>query len=439
MTVSAHLHPRQQTAEQAIQLIQLGQRVFIGGNASVPQMLVKALTDYAPQLSNVEVVHVLTVGETSYISEALQPHLRVNTLFTAHNTRVAVQNGLADFTPSYLGGIPDLFRTVLRPDVALIQVSRPDDNGYCTYGTEVGVTKSAVESATLVIAEINPRMPRTCGDSKLHLSQIQIIVDVDYQLPEHQMGKVSPIQRDMARHIASLIEDGSTLQIGIGSLPDAVLGFLKEKRGLGIHTELFSDGVIDLVEQGVVTGEHKTLHTGKIVAGFVLGTQRLYDFIHNNDLVELYPTDYTNNPLIIGQHKCMISINAALEVDLTGQICADSIGHQIYSGVGGQVEFTRGAALSKGGKAIIALPSTAKEDTLSRIVWEFKPGAGISVPRSEVQYVVTEYGIAHLYGKNLSQRVQALINIAHPNFRESLAASARAAHYLPTQFTGITF
>jgi acetyl-CoA hydrolase len=314
--------------------------------------------------------------------------------------------------------------------VALIHVSPPDEHGFCSFGIEVGVTKPAAHAARIVIAEVNDQMPRTLGDSFIHVSKIDYAVPVSYKLPELPLGEVTELNKRIGQHVAELIEDGSTLQMGIGGIPDGVLLFLRDKRDLGIHTELFSDGVVELVERGVVTNEKKTLHPGKIIAGFLLGTQRLYDFVDNNPVVELHPTDYVNDPFLIAQNEKMVAINSAIEVDLTGQVCADSIGSRLYSGVGGQVDFIRGAARSKGGKPIIALPSTAKNDTISRIVPTLKPGAGVVTTRNDVHYVVTEYGVAYLHGKTIRQRVQALINIAHPKFRDELTHFAKEQHWL---------
>jgi 4-hydroxybutyrate CoA-transferase len=292
--------------------------------------------------------------------------------------------------------------------------------------------------ADVVIAEVNPRMPRTLGDSFIHISKISHIVEVDYRLPEFRMGEPSEVQQTIGKHIADLIEDGSTLQTGIGGIPDAVLQFLGDKKNLGVHTELFSDGVIDLVDRGIINNEAKTLHPGKIVAGFLLGTQRLYDFVHDNPIVELHPTEYVNDPFLIAQNNKMISINSALEVDITGQVCADSIGPRFYSGVGGQVDFVRGAARSKGGKPIIALPATARDNTISRIVFQLKQGAGVVTTRNDVHYIVTEFGVANLYGKTIRERAQALIAIAHPAFREELEAQARELNYIPAAYKGVS-
>ncbi len=427
---------RRCSAEEAVQAIQSGNRVFLTGNCSVPQIVLRALVERARSLTNVEIVQVLTIGPADYVAPEMAGHIRVNTLFISANVRQAVQEGRADFTPIFLSEIPGLFRTELPIDVALIHVSPPDEHGFCSYGVEVGVTKTAAEVAKVVIAEVNPRMPRTLGDSFIHVSKIDYIVEVDYPLPEFRMGEPSPVQQAIGKHIANLIEDGSTLQTGIGGIPDAVLQYLGDKKNLGIHTELFSDGVIDLVERGIINNEAKTLHPGKIVAGFLLGTQRLYDFVHDNPIIELHPSEYVNDPFRIAQNDKMVSINSALEVDLTGQVCADSIGPLLYSGAGGQVDFVRGAARSKGGKPIIALPSTAKDDAVSRIVWQLKPGSGVVTTRNDVHYVVTEYGVAYLHGKTIRERAQALINIAHPKFREELERKARELKYLPPLYTG---
>ncbi len=417
------------TARQAVAVIASGQRVFLTGNCSVPKTVLGALVERAPKLHDVEIVQVLTVGDASYVHPGMEKHLRVNTLFISDNVREAVNEGRADFTPCPLSEIPGLFRSGRLPiDVALIHVSPPDEHGFCSFGVEVGVTKTAAQSAKIVIAEVNERMPRTLGDSFIHFSKLDYIVPVDYKLPELVMGKATPLQEAIGRHIAALIPDGATLQMGIGGIPDGVLRHLRDKKDLGIHTELFSDGVVELVEAGIITNEKKTLHPGKIVAGFLLGTQRLYDFAHDNPIVELHPSEYVNDPFVIAQNDNMVAINSAIEVDLTGQVCADSIGSRFYSGVGGQLDFIRGAARSKGGKPIIALPSTAKSN--SRIVAQLKPGAGVTTTRNDVHYVVTEYGVADLYGRTIRQRVRALIDIAHPDFREELERAAHELRYL---------
>jgi 4-hydroxybutyrate CoA-transferase len=413
------------------------QRLFLTGNCSVPKKVLGALVEAAPGLRDVEIVQVLTVGDATYVAPEMEGHLRVNSLFISDDVRQAVNEGRADFTPCFLHEIPGLFRSGLLPiDVALVHLSPPDEHGFCSYGVEVGVTKPAAETAKIVIAEVNQRMPRTLGDSFIHVSKIDYIVEVDYPLQEVRFGEPSPVQRAIGQHIAGLIEDGSTLQTGIGGIPDAVLSYLGDKRNLGVHTELFSDGVIDLVERGVINNEAKTLHPGKIVAGFILGTQRLYDFVHDNPIIELHPTEYINDPFLVAQNNKMVAINSALEVDLTGQVCADSIGHRLYSGVGGQVDFVRGAARSEGGLPIIALPSTARDGTVSRITAQLRPGAGVTTSRNDVHYIVTEYGVAYLYGKTIRQRAQALINVAHPDFREELSRQARELNYLPAVYQG---
>jgi len=431
-----HLYrDRIRTAEEAALEIESNQRIFLSGNCSVPRMVLAALTARAPQLTNVEIVQVLTIGSAEYVAPELVGHLRVNTLFISDNVRAAVNEGRADFTPCFLSEIPNLFKSRRLPlDVALIQVSPPDEHGFCSFGVEVGITKPAAQSASRVIAEINPRMPRTLGDSFIHISKFDVMVPVDYTLPEVKMaGNHDPVTAQIADYVAELIPDGATLQTGIGAIPDAVLSRLTDRRNLGIHTELFSDGVIDLVLKGVITGERKTLHAGKMVAGFLLGSQRLYDFVHDNPMVELHPTDYVNDPFIIAQNERMVAINSAIEVDLTGQVCADSIGHRFYSGVGGQVDFIYGASRAKGGVPIIALPSIlVKKDgaRLSKIVPTLKPGAGVTTSRNHVRFVVTEHGAAELYGKTIAQRAEALINIAAPEFRDELTRQAKALNYL---------
>ena len=421
------------TAEEAVASIQSGQRIFMTGNASVPQKVMKALVTRAPQLRDVEIVQVLTIGTSEYTAPELQGHLRVNTLFISDNVRKAVNEGRADFTPCFLSEIPGLFKNGHLPlDAALIHVSLPDEHGFCSFGVEVGVTKTAAASAKIVIAEVNPNMPRTLGDAFIHVSKITHIVPVDYPLPETPMGDPSELSARIARNVAGLIPDGATLQMGIGGIPDAVLMELTGHKHLGIHTELFSDGVVGLVERGVIDGERKTLHPGKIIAGFLLGTKRLYEFVNDNPVIELHPTEYINDPFIIAQNDRMVAINSAIEVDITGQVCSDSIGPRLYSGVGGQVDFIYGASRSKGGVPIIALPATAtvKGETVSKIVPVLKPGAGVVTTRNHVRFVVTEHGVAELYGKTVRQRVHALAGIAAPEFREELEKKAREMKYL---------
>jgi acetyl-CoA hydrolase len=436
MVATAPVFERECTAEQAAALITSHMRVFLSGNCAVPKRVLAALVARAQSLTGVEIIQVLTVGNTDYVAPAMAGHLRVNTLFISDNVRSAVNSGQADFTPCFLSEIPDLFTSGRLPlDVALIQVAPPDEHGFCSFGVEVGVTKPAAQAARLVIAEINPNMPRTLGDSFIHISHINIAVPVDYPLPELRTECTDGVTERIAEQVAGLVPDGATLQTGIGAIPNAVLRRLTQHRDLGIHTELFSDGVIDLVEQGIVTGERKSLHRGKIISGFVLGTQRLYDFIHDNPVIELHPTNYVNDPFVIAQNDRMVAINSAIEVDLTGQVCADSIGPRLYSGVGGQADFIYGAARSKGGLPIIALPSTAQSKAngrapVSRIAAMLRQGAGVTTTRNHVHFVVTEHGVADLFGKTIAQRAHALIQIAAPEFREDLCRQAHLLNYI---------
>lgn len=419
------------TATQAITRIKSGQRVYLGGGCGVPQVLAGALAEQAATLHGIEIIQVMTAGAATYAEPDLAETFRVNALFIGANLRSAVQTGRADFTPVFLSEIPRLFKDGYLPlDVALISVSLPDPHGYCSFGVEVGVTKPAAEAASLVIAEVNPQMPRTWGNSFIHLSQIDACVPVDYPLPELVQDEPTALYQQIARHIAELIPDGATLQLGIGAIPNAVLGYLHEKRDLGVHSEMISDGVVDLVEAGVITGRRKSYLPGKIVTGFMLGTKRLYQFVHDNPIIEMRTTDYTNDPFIISRNNDMVAINAALQLDLTGQVGADSLGTRFYSGVGGQVDFMRGAARSAGGRPIIALPSTAVNGTLSRIVDTLDPGTGVTTSRNDVHYVTTEFGVAALYGRSVRQRAEALIAIAHPDFRSDLQVAARARHLL---------
>jgi len=422
------------SADRAVEAVLPGMRVFMTGNCSVPQTLLASLVRRAPAFTPpIEIAHLFTLGSADYVAPGLERFIRVNTLFIGANVRPAVNEGRADFTPCFLSEIPDLFRRGILPlDVALVHVSPPDSHGFCSFGIEVGVTKTAAESARIVIAEVNDRMPRTLGDSFIHVSKLTHVVPVSYPLTEHRMGEITEREHQIAHHCAGLIEDGSTLQMGIGGIPDAVLKFLGDKRDLGIHSEMFSDEVISLVERGIINGERKSLHPGKIVAGFLMGTQRLYDFVDNNPMVELHPTEYINDPFRIAQNDRMVAINSAIEVDLTGQVCADSIGSRLYSGVGGQVDFIYGASRSKGGKPIIALPSTAacRGQLVSKIVPMLQPAAGVVTTRSHVHFVITEHGIADLYGQSIRQRARALIAVADPRFRDSLERSAHELKYL---------
>ena len=424
------------TALEAVRLIKSGDRVFLTGNCSVPLHLLSALVEYAPNLQNVELCQALTVAGSEYVNPEMEGHLRVNSFFVSHNVRKAIHEGRADFTPVLLSEFPLLFQKgILSLDVALVHISPPDEDGYCRLGIEAGLTRSQAESAKLVIAQVNKQMPSMMGDTLFHVTQLGAIVEVDEPLAELPMTNDTDHQlvQRIAGFIAERIPDGATLQLGIGGIPDAVLGYLYEKKDLGIHSELFSDGVIDLVEKGIINGSRKTIHTGKITAGFILGTRRLYDWVHNNPLIEIRRTEYVNNPFIIAQNKNMVAINSAIEIDLTGQVCSDSIGTKIYSGVGGQMDFIYGASLSDGGLPIIALPSTTtlKDGTIiSRIVPMLKPGAGVVTSRNHVHYIATEYGMVDLYGKTIRQRTQALISIAHPDFRDDLTAQAKQLNYI---------
>ena len=417
--------------DTALSNIQSGNRVYLAGGAGVPQELIQGLTRRAEHLSDVELTHILTFAEAPYAAPQYQKSFRVNALFIGHNVRTAVREGRADFTPIFLSEIPSLFRNGLLPlDVVLISLSPPDEHGFCSFGVEVGTTKPAAESARIIIAEVNRQMPRTLGDCFIHVSRLHHIVEVDYPLPEAPQGGSSERHLQVGQHIAEMIPDGATLQMGIGSIPDAVLRNLGNHKDLGVHTELFSDGVIDMVEAGVITCARKSFHPGKIISGFLFGTQRLYDFAHNNPIIELHPIDYVNDPFNIARNEQMVAINSALQVDLTGQVCADSIGPHIYSGVGGQLDFIRGAARSKGGLPLIAFLSTAKNDSLSRIVPMLNTGAGVVTTRNDVHYIITEYGVASLYGQTVRRRAQELIKIAHPKFRDELTAEARKLGYI---------
>ena len=436
MVATSIYQSRVTTAQEAVKVIKSGNRVFLTGNVSVPQKILAALVEYAPNVTNVEICQALTVGSADYVGPEMEGHLRVNSMFISANIRKAVQEGRADFTPVLLSEFPLLFkRGVLPLDVAIIHVSTPDEHGFCSLGVEVGLTKTAAESAKIIIAEVNEKMPRTLGDSFIHVSRLTHIVPVNYPIPEHIMASEgrSDVIEKIAGHVAALIPDGATMQLGIGAIPDAVLKYLFDKKDLGIHTELFSDGVIDLVNAGVLTNARKSLHPGKIVSGFILGTKRLYEWVDDNPMIELHRSEYVNDPFVIAQNDRMVAVNSAIEVDLTGQICADSIGPKLYSGVGGQLDFVYGASRSKGGVPIIALPSTAtmRDGTvISKIVAMLKLGAGVVTSRNHVRFVVTEHGVADLYGRTIRQRAQSLINVADPQFRESMEKQAKELHYL---------
>ncbi len=420
------------SAEEAVKTIRSGQQVWVHAGCNNPEELVVAMVGRAGELEGVGVSHLLTFGNADYVEPRYAKSFRHRALFTGGNVREAVNEGRADYVPIFLSEIPELIRTGELPvDVALVQLSPPDEHGFCSYGVGVECTKAAAERASVVLALVNRQMPRALGDAFIHVSKLTHVVEVDRpvrELPE--AGQVGEVARSIGAHIAELIENGSTLQMGIGEIPDAVLLFLKEKRDIGIHTEMFSDGLVDLFEGGVVNGEAKTLHRGKIIASFVLGSRKCFDFLDNNPFVEFHPSDYVNDPFVIAQNDKMVAINSALSVDLTGQVCADSIGRRVYSGFGGQLDFIRGAARSKGGKPIIALPATAKGGKLSRIVDALDEGAGVVTSRADVHYVVTEHGIARLHGKSLRERALALIEVADPAFRGELRAAARRRRLL---------
>ncbi|OGQ87564.1 MAG: 4-hydroxybutyrate CoA-transferase [Deltaproteobacteria bacterium RIFOXYD12_FULL_56_24] len=419
------------TPYQAAARIKPGQRVFIGTACAEPVLLVKALTERACELADVEIIQLLTKGDAPYASRSLADCFTVNSFFIGANIREHIQQGLGNYTPTLLSDIPQLFNSGQLPiDVALIQVTPPDVRGKVSLGVSVDIVKSAAENASLVIAQVNPLMPKTLGDSFLDIYDLDLLVPAASPILERESTPVSEDTRRIGEHIAALIEDESTIEFGIGRIPHALVEFLHGKKNLGIHTEMLTDSIIDLVESGAVTGQRKTTDKGRIVASFCMGTQRLYDYIDNNPLFCFRPTEYVNDAHIIGRQHKMVAINMALEIDLTGQVCADSLGSLFYSGIGGQVDFNRGAAHSIGGKPIIALESTAKGKTISRIVTRLTPGAGVVTTRGEVHYVATEYGIAYLHGKSVQERAVALISIAHPKFREQLFREAIEAKYL---------
>jgi acyl-CoA hydrolase/GNAT superfamily N-acetyltransferase len=422
------------TPAAAVAKIKPGERVFIGTGCAEPLQLVDALTQRSEELADVEIVHLLTFGEAPYAHEKLTQSFRVNSFFIAENVRSLIQEGLGDYTPIFLSDLPRLFDSGQLPiDVALIQVTPPDAEGRCSLGVSVDIVRSAAENASMVIAQVNPNMPRTLGDSCLHIYDLDVLVPTDEPILEVPMVEITDETRQIAEYIAALIEDGSTLELGIGRIPHSLLAFLKDKKDLGIHTEMITDDIVDLVRAGVINGSRKSLDRGKIVASFCLGTRKLYDFIDGNPMFAFHPTEYVNDPAIISQQNKMVAINTALEIDLTGQVCADSIGTRFFSGIGGQVDFNRGAARSPGGKAIIALPSTAQGGKVSRIVGRLSPGAGVVTTRGDVHYVATEFGVAYLHGKSIQERALAMISIAHPKFQAKLLREAVDDKYVSTE------
>ncbi|MGA8491539.1 MAG: acetyl-CoA hydrolase/transferase C-terminal domain-containing protein [Terriglobales bacterium] len=409
------------SADEALSCVQSGMRVYIQPGCAEPETLVEALMRRGPFVQDVEIVHMMTMGAAPYVAREMAGHFRHNAMFIGGNVREAINDGRADYTPIYLSEIEELFETGVMPiDVALLQLSPPDPHGFCSFGVGVDTSLTAAKCARYVVAQINDQMPRTYGDSFIHVTELDVVVDSSRPLCEMKQPFITNMHRAIARNVADLIEDGAVLQTGIGGIPDAVLPFLMDRKDLAVHSELISDGVIPLIETGVITGARKNFKPRKIILGFAVGTKRLFDFLDNNPIFEFHPTAYSNDPALIARNDNMVAINSALQIDLTGQVCSDSIGSQFYSGIGGQVDFLRGAARSKGGKSIIAISSTAKDGAISRIVPMLSPGAGVVTSRGLIRYVVTENGVAYLHGKTIRQRAQALIDIAHPKFREEL-------------------
>jgi acyl-CoA hydrolase len=427
MALNPTWQQRAVSAEEAVQPIKNGMRVFLHGACASPIPLEEAMAART-DLHGVEVYHIHMSGPAPYAAPEKAGQFHANSLFTGANMRQAVNEGRADYVPIFLSDIPWLFTSRQIPlDVAIVQLSYPDEHGYCSLGTSVDTARAAVDTAPILIAEINKQMPRTLGNSMVHISQIDRFILTDRPLMTHEPAVLSDVERSIGSIIADLIEDGSTLQMGIGAIPDAVLAQLGNKIDLGIHTEMFSDGVVPLVEAGVITNRRKNFKRGRLVTSFINGTKRLFDFVDNNPIVEFHPCDYTNDTAVIRKNDRVVAINSAIEIDITGQVCADSMGWKVYSGIGGQMDFIRGAALSKGGKPIIALPSTAAKGSISRIASVLKPGAGVVTTRGHVHWVVTEYGAVNLHGLSLRQRAEALISIAHPDFRSELRHSIKDA------------
>ncbi|MEK7995986.1 MAG: GNAT family N-acetyltransferase [Planctomycetota bacterium] len=419
------------TAPAAMKLVKSGNSVFIGTGCAQPQHLVNAMVEYSSKIYDAHIIHLLTMGTAPYADEKFHEKFKMNSFFIAENVRDAFARGIGDYTPIFLSEIPLEFETGRIPvDVALISVTPPDVNGLCSLGVSIDIVKSAAANAKYVIAQVNSRMPRTFGDCFVHVNTIDVLVPHDEEIIEIPIPEPNETLRRIGQNIARLVDDGSTIECGIGRIPQALAEFLKDKKDLGVHTEMFSDWIIDLIECGAITCAKKTLNRGKIIASFCMGSRRLYDYIDNNPFFEFYPTEYVNDVLVIGQHEKMVGINVGLEIDLTGQVCSDSLGYKFYSGIGGQVDFIRGCARSRGGKAIIAMPSTAKDGTISRIVPRLTEGAGVVTTRGDVHYVVTEYGIAYLHGKSIRQRVLDLIHVAHPKFRKELIQAAKAQNYI---------
>jgi acyl-CoA hydrolase len=419
------------TAREAVQCVQSGMRVYIHPGCAEPEALVEALMARGPHVTDVEIVHILTMGRADYIAPEMEGHFRHNALFIGGNVRDAIAEGRADYTPIFLSEIEALFESGAMPvDVALIQISPPDDHGFCSFGVGVDLTLTATKYAKCIVAQVNAQMPRTYGDSFIHVSQIHKVVEASRPLCELRKHLCGEVEEAIGKHIAALVPNGACLQLGIGAIPDAVLANLNHHRDLGIHSEMVSDNIVPLIEAGIINGQAKNFKPRKIILGFVLGTKALFDFVHDNPIFEFHPTCYTNDPFMIARNDKMVAINSAIQIDLTGQICSDSLGQKFYSGFGGQLDFIRGAAHSRGGMPIIAIPSTAKNGTISRIVPMLTPGAGVVTSRADVHYVVTEFGVAYLHGKTIRQRAEALINIAHPKFRDELRDYCERMHWI---------
>jgi len=419
------------TAFQAIKQIRPGDNVFIGTGCAQPQHLVNALVEHSGHIHDAHIIHLLTMGSAPYTEDKFSEKFKMNSFFIAENVRHVLDKGIGDYTPMFLSDIPAEFSSGRIPlDVALISVTPPDVNGLCSLGISVDIVKSAAENAKLVIAQVNTNMPKTFGNSFLHVNSIDMLVPYDEPLLAAEPSELDETLRKIGQNISKLIEDGSTIECGIGRIPQALAEFLCDKKDLGVHTEMFGDWIIELIECGAITCSKKTINHGKVVASFCMGSQKLYDYVNNNPFFEFHPTEYVNDPFVISRHDKMVGINVGLEIDLTGQVCADSLGYRFYSGIGGQVDFIRGCARSRGGKPIIAIPSTAKDDTISRIVPKLTEGAGVVTTRGDVHYVVTEYGVAYLHGQSIRERVLRLTNIAHPKFRNELIQAAKAQRYI---------
>lgn len=425
------------TSDEAVKNIKSGDNIVVQPGCAAPLELINAMVRRKDELAEVTIYHILVVGSLPYIEPGMEKHFIHKALFIGASCRNAINEGRAEFIPIFLSEITSLFKKgIIKPDVALIHVSPPDEHGYCSYGVDVGNIKTPAEKSKIIIAQVNQEMPRSLGDSFIHINKIHYIVEHNVSIQELQQvdpnsnNELLKIYDKIGMNISELIEDGSTLQLGIGAIPDSVMKYLKGKKDLGIHTEMFSDGLVELVEEGIINGEKKTLHPGKIIAGFVLGTKRTYNFINNNPIIEFHPQEYVNDPFVIAKNNKMVAINSAIEVDLTGQVCSDSMGTKFFSGIGGQVDFIRGAARSEGGKPIIALPSVTKDGRISRIVTQLQPGAGVVTSRGDVHYVVTEFGAVQLWGKSIQERAKALISIAHPDFRDELTKYAQEVFHI---------